>query len=303
MNLSSPAEVAKLLRRHNVVPKRRFGQNFLTDANVLNRIVEAGQLSDGGRVLEVGTGLGVLTGALAGKVGPTGKVVTFEVDRSLVPPLEETLRSFPQVELIVGDILGSDFAAIRSGQFCGATDVTVVANIPYNITTPLLTRVLENKEWIRNIVFLVQREVANRLIAKAGTSDYGALSVYAQFHAVVEIIAPVSRRVFVPAPDVESAIVRLRIRPEHLFPGIDEGLFFRIVRASFGQRRKSLLNALSGDPSLGWKRDQSAAALSAAAINPGRRGETLSLQEFAAIAAGSERCAVQALENSSTACS
>ena len=284
MNLSSPSEIARIMRRHQVAPKRRFGQNFLTDANTLSRIVAAGGLKPGDRVIEVGTGLGVLTQALAAMVGPGGKVVTFEVDKTLLPALVETLTGLSQVELLVGDAMEADLEAIREVHFENAAGIIVVANIPYNITTPLLIKMLEHKTWIRSIVFLVQREVANRLIAKAGTSDYGALSVFAQYHSVVEFVAPVSRRVFVPAPDVESAIVRLLPRPKSPFPDLDEELFFRVVRASFGQRRKNLLNSLSGDPKLAWSREEAATALAGAGIDPGRRGETLDLEEFARIA-------------------
>ena len=284
MNLSSPSEIARIMRKHKVAPKRRFGQNFLTDANTLSRIVAAGDLKAGDQVIEVGTGLGVLTHALANVVGPTGKVLTFEVDTSLVPALVETLAGLSQVELLVGDAMEADLSAIRAANLDISKTITVVANIPYNITTPLLIKMLEHKAWIRGIVFLVQREVANRLIAKAGTSDYGALSVFAQYHSTVEFVAPVSRRVFVPAPDVESAIVRLLPKADSPFPDIDESLFFGIVRASFGQRRKNLLNSLSGDPKLAWTREQAASALAGSGIDPGRRGETLNLDEFAQIA-------------------
>jgi len=205
------------------------------------------------------------------------------VDKTLLPALVETLTGLSQVELLLGDAMEADLEAIREVHFDNAAGITVVANIPYNITTPLLIKMLEHKTWIRSIVFLVQREVANRLIAKAGTSDYGALSVFAQYHSVVEFVAPVSRRVFVPAPDVESAIVRLLPRPESPFPDLEEELFFRIVRASFGQRRKNLLNSLSGDPKLAWSREQAATALAGAGIDPSRRGETLDLEEFARI--------------------
>ncbi len=290
MNLSSPATVAALLRQHGLHPRRRFGQNFLVDGNTLSKIVEAGGIKPGNRVLEIGAGLGTLTQALAEATGSDGQVVTVEVDRALLPVLTETVASLPQVKVVSADALELDWPAFTAERFAGdallaaqGRSVRVVANIPYNITTPLLTGLLAHKALFSVIVLLVQKEFAQRLAAAPATPDYGALSVFAQFHAQVEIVGVVSRRVFFPSPDVDSAIVRLTPQAAPIVVP-DEALFFAIVRASFGQRRKSLLNALSGDPALGWTREQSAAALQSANIDPQRRGETLSLAEFACLA-------------------
>ena len=283
MNLSSPAAVSALLKRHDLRPRRRFGQNFLVDGNTLAKIVAAGQVQPGDCVLEIGAGLGVLTAALAEAVTPTGRVAALEIDMDLLPALEETVGPLAQVTVVPGDAMALDWPAFLTQQF-GDAPVRAIANIPYNITTPLLAALLEQRTRLVCIVLLVQKEVAMRLAAKAGTSDYGALSVFAQFHSKVETVGIVSRRVFFPAPDVDSAIVRLT---PHLTPIVsvaDETLFFAVVRAAFGQRRKALLNALSGDPALGWSREQAAAALENAAIDPGRRGETLNLEEFARLA-------------------
>ncbi len=283
MNLSSPAAVSALLKRHGLQPRRRFGQNFLVDVNTLAKIVAAGKMEPGDAVLEIGAGLGVLTLALAQAVTPSGRVVALEIDRDLLPALAETVGELPQVEIVPGDALALDWPIFLQEKF-GAAKVSAVANIPYNITTPLLTTLLAHKTHFARIVLLVQKEVAARLAAKAGTPDYGALSVFAQFHAQVETVGIVSRRVFFPAPDVDSAIVRLTPYEAPPVAVEDETLFFAVVRAAFGQRRKALLNALSGDPALGWTREQATQALSAAAIDPGRRGETLTLAEFARLA-------------------
>ena len=281
MNLSSPAALAALLRRHGLHPRRRFGQNFLVDANTLAKIVTAGTLGPGDSVLEIGAGLGVLTGALAHAVTPAGRVVSLEIDHDLLPALMETVGELPQVQIVPGDAMALDWPAFLDEHFADASQVSVVANIPYNITSPLLTTLLGQRGRFARIVLLVQKEVAARLGAKPGTPDYSALGVFSQFHAQVETVGIVSRRVFFPPPDVDSAIVRLT---PHAAPPVavaDERLFFAVVRAAFGQRRKALLNALAGDPALGWSRERAAAALAAAEIDAGRRGETLSLEEFA----------------------
>lgn len=286
MNLSSPAAVAALLKRYGLHPRRRFGQNFLVDANTLAKIVGAGDVGEGDCVLEIGAGLGVLTQALAEAVGLDGQVVTIEIDRDLLPALTETVADRPQVRVVSADALTLDWPGFLRERFGNESPrVKVVANIPYNITTPLLTGLLASKDYFAVIVLLVQKEVAQRLGAAPGTPDYGALSVFAQFHAQVETIGIVSRRVFLPAPDVDSAIVRLTPYKSSPVPVADEAQFFAVVRAAFGQRRKALVGALSGDPALGWSRERAAVALATAGIDPQRRGETLSLEEFACLAA------------------
>ena len=283
MNLSSPSAVSALLKRHDLRPRKRFGQNFLVDANTLAKIVTAGGLQAGDAVLEIGAGLGVLTRALAEGVTETGQVVSLEVDRDLLPALAETVGELPQVRIVPGDAMALDWPIFLAETF-GDARVSAIANIPYNITSPLLTTMLDQKGRFTRIVLLVQKEVAARLGAKPGTPDYGSLSVFAQYHAAVETVGIVSRRVFFPAPDVDSAIVKLTPHAAPPIPVTDERLFFAVVRAAFGQRRKALLNALSGDPALAWTRERAAAALENAGIDPGRRGETLSLEEFARLA-------------------
>jgi len=283
MNLSSPASVNALLKRYNLQPRRRFGQNFLVDSNVLARIVDAGAVAEGGQVLEIGSGLGVLTQALAEVVTLSGRVVTVEVDRNLLPVLTETVGTLPQVRVVSNDALEIDWSTFIPQNF-GDRPIAVIANIPYNITSPLIATFLEQRARYSVIVLLVQKEVATRIAAPPGSPDYGAFSVFVQYHAEVDIVMTVSRRVFYPAPDVDSAVIRLKPRTKPPVDVADEALFSRVVRAAFGQRRKSLVNALSGDPTLGWERSKAAAAVDAAGIDPGRRGETLSMEEFARIA-------------------
>jgi 16S rRNA (adenine1518-N6/adenine1519-N6)-dimethyltransferase len=286
MNLSSPAAVAALLRHHDLHPRRRFGQNFLVDANTLAKIVAAGDVGLGDQVVEIGSGLGVLTQALAEAVGIDGQVVTIEVDRDLLPALTETVAPIPQVRVVSADALALDWPAFLAERFVvNGRGIKIIANIPYNITTPLLTTFLAHRPPFAVVVLLVQKEVAQRLAAAPATPDYGSLSVFAQFHARVETVGIVPRRVFLPAPDVDSAIIRLTPHPSPPVSVDDEKQFFAVVRAAFGQRRKALVGALSGDPALGWSRERASAALAQAEIDPSRRGETLSLEEFARLAA------------------
>jgi len=286
MNLTSPAAVSSLLRRHNFLPAHKLGQNFLVDANILAKIVAAGELQPGDSVLEIGTGLGVLTRALAEQVGPGGRVVTIERDRRLAPILAETVPSldFPQVAFVEGDALDVSIPdVVRDlSRADSARGIAVVANIPYSITSPLLARLMESALPFRVIVLLVQREVCDRLAASPGTSDYGAFSVFVQYYAEVEMVAAVSGTVFYPPPNVTSAIVRLRPRTAPIVTVTNTGRLFEIVQAAFQQRRKTLLNALSAD-SLGWGKARAQVILAGAGIDGMRRGETLSLEEFASI--------------------
>ncbi len=293
MNLSSPAAVSALLRRHSFLPAHRFGQNFLVDANTLARIVGAAELQTGDTVLEVGTGLGVLTRALAEQVGETGHVATIERDPRLGPLHAETLPDaiYPQVRHVRGDALEVEIEAALAQAPTSAIGrgAAVVANIPYNITTPLVARFLEHAPKFRLIVLLVQKEVGERMAAKPASDAYGAFSLFVQYHAEVEIVASVPPTVFYPQPKVTSAIIRLRPRTASPVQVDDSSLMFAIIRAAFQQRRKTLLNALSAE-SLGWNKTRAAAVLAGAAIDPQRRGETLSLADYARVAncAGNE---------------
>jgi 16S rRNA (adenine1518-N6/adenine1519-N6)-dimethyltransferase len=280
INLSSPADVAALLRRQGLRPKKRLGQNFLVDRNTLEKIADAAELTPGDRVLEIGPGLGALTRALAERAD---RVVAVEVDADLLPILRETLGDLPNVRIVHADFLALPLDAFLP-EHVGDRGVKVVANIPYYITSPILERLLAASARIERILLLVQKEVADRLTARPGTADYSSLTLFARYHAEVEVAGRVSRNVFYPPPAVDSAILRLRPRPEPAVRAADPGRLFDVIHAAFQQRRKTLLNALTGFSALRLARPDAEAALRAAGIEPQRRGETLSLEEFARLA-------------------
>lgn len=272
MNLTAPSQVTELLRAHGLRPRKRWGQNFLIDRNTLENVLRAAEVGPEDAVLEIGPGLGTLTRELAGRAR---RVVAVEIDPLLVGLLRtETVADLANVAVVQADALGLELAEVLGDERWKA-----VANIPYYITTPLIERLLEHRARLERIVLMVQREVAARLLAAPGSEEYGSLSVFAQYYTVPEITARVSRTAFLPPPGVDSAIVRLLVRPAPAVPVRDEGRFFQVVRASFEQRRKTLLNSLTTVP--GVTREVAAAALAGAGIDPTRRGETLGLVEFA----------------------
>jgi len=278
MNLTSIQQIKALLAEHGLRPKKRLGQNFLIDRNVLERIVDATGPGPGVNVLEIGPGLGVVTRELAWK---GARVVCVEADRALEPVLRDVLADAGSVEIVTQDFLKLDlpeFFALR-----GAGKWVVVGNLPYYITSPIITKLIEAKDSISAMVVMVQREVAQRLAAPPGSDDYGALSVFVQYHCDIRSVMKVSKNVFYPVPDVDSEALKLTVLAKPRVDVRDERLFFKITRAAFGKRRKTLLNALSSSEDLGWNKDHARAALESAGIEPERRGETLSLEEFALI--------------------
>lgn len=283
---ASPSITAELLRAHGLRPLKRWGQNFLCDRNVRDRIVRAAALRPEECVLEIGAGLGALTVGLA---QACAKVTAIELDQRLAPILEQTLAGCQNVRLVFGDFLQLDLAALWEEAFTPTSGEpehplrgVVVANIPYYISSPIVEALLAHKARLARIVLLVQQEFAARLLARPGTSDYGSLSVFVQYHAQVEDLGRVSPNVFLPRPEVSSAIVRLTPVLPSTVVVPEEALFFRLVRAAFGQRRKTLLNTLSRSRGLG--RAAAEEALARAGIDAYRRGETLSLEEFARLA-------------------
>jgi 16S rRNA (adenine1518-N6/adenine1519-N6)-dimethyltransferase len=279
-NLTSPAVIKSILLQHGLRPKKRLGQNFLIDRNVLNKIIDAAELGPDVSALEIGPGLGVVTRELAMRAG---HVVAVEADRELIPILNDVLADMPNAQVVNADFLRLDLDQFLTEHF-GKSKIAVVANLPYYITTPIITELIAVKERINHIVLMVQREVAQRLSAPPGGGDYGSITVFVRYHCELETMAQVSRNVFFPPPEVDSSLIKLTIRPEPPVQVKDESLFFAVVHAAFGKRRKTLLNALADAPGLALTKSEVEGVLIVAGIDPTRRGETLDLPEFAAIA-------------------
>ena len=260
-----------ILKTFNLRASKRLGQNFLIDAEVVQKIVEAAEISEGDEVLEIGPGIGTLTQGLL-EVG--AKVTAVELDKKLPAVLEKTLAGYENFKLVQGDILKVDLKNLMSKNF------KVVANLPYYITTQILLTLLEKKLPITKIVTMVQREVAERMTAAPGSKIYGALSVAVQFRSDARIAFDVQPTAFLPRPEVTSSVVVCDVKETDLKVA-DEDFFIKVVRAAFGQRRKTLLNSLTG---AGFPREVILQSLDAAEISPSRRAETLSLEEFAKLA-------------------
>jgi len=273
VRLTSPSQIRLLLLQFGLIPDKQKGQHFLADHNILENILRSADLSPHEGVMEIGSGIGTLTRALAQHAK---QVLTFELDAKLIPVIEKNLHGLHNIRLIHGDFLRQNLPELIHETF-GDMPFKVVANIPYAITSPILDRLFGVASGWTRAVLMMQREVAERLIAQPGTPEYSAISVFVQYHSRVEIVQRVPRTVFYPPPEVDSAIVRFTPLPKRL-PADDEKRLFRVVRAAFGQRRKTLLNALSGG--LGLPREQVETALRNAGIDPQRRGETLTLEEF-----------------------
>jgi len=273
-DLTSPVRLAALLARHGLYPRRRLGQHFLVDANVVTRIIAASGVGPAERAFEVGPGLGVATRPLAERAR---EVVALELDSRFLPVLEETLEGLDNVRVVRGDVLKADLTALL-----GAGPWQVVANLPYYLTTPAISRLLEQGELFDRITLMVQREVADRLSSPPGSKDYGSLSVYVQSRRRVRTAFPVSRTCFYPPPRVDSAVVVLEPLPAPLVPAGLEQQFSAVVRAAFGQRRKRLDNALAAG--LGLSRPQVHQVLQAAGVDSGLRAEQLAVAQFTGIA-------------------
>lgn len=276
MDLCNIEEIKALLGRHGFRFSKSMGQNFLIESWVPQDIADASGAGAGTGVLEIGPGIGPLTVQLARRAD---KVAAVELDRALLPILSETLADCPNVTVVPGDVMKLDLPALVAQQFAGLTPL-VCANLPYNITTPVLTLLLESGLFA-SITVMIQREVAQRICAAPGTGDYGAFSVFCQYHAGTELLFEVPPECFLPAPKVTSAVLRLTPRPAPACVH-DEKRFFRVVRGAFGQRRKTLLNALTSAFPL--SKDDLRACIEAAGLPADVRGERLGIEEFARLA-------------------
>jgi 16S rRNA (adenine1518-N6/adenine1519-N6)-dimethyltransferase len=285
MNLVSAAQTKALLKKYGFRFKKSLGQNFLVDEGVFRKIIQAAELSPQDLVVEIGPGLGTLTEGLAEEAG---QVIVVEIDQRLGPILQETLDNRENVRIHLGDVLKTKLDQLvlemSAGQFGpGGKRYKVVANLPYYITTPIIMQLLEEGHHLETMVFMVQKEVAERMVAEPGGKEFGALSVAVQFYCRAEIVTLVPKEAFIPPPEIESAVIKLSKRSEPAVAVTSAALFFRVVKAAFGQRRKTLLNALVNG-SFGLEKAKWTTLLSDLNIDSQRRGETLSLDEFALIA-------------------
>lgn len=275
MDLTSPKTIRQIQDKFGFTFKKGLGQNFLTSRDVLEDIVDAAEI-DGG-VMEVGPGFGVLTQELCERAK---KVVSVEIDERLLQVLEYTLSDYDNVKIVHGDVMKLDLKELIEKEF-GGKKISIAANLPYYITTPIITRLLEEKLPVNNIIVMVQKEVAERLSAREGTKDYGAITLLCRYYTEPEIITKVPASLFVPPPKVDSAVLRLRVLDEPRVKVKDEKIFFKTIKAAFSQRRKTLLNCLSS--AFPIAKDDISKLLTEAGIDPKRRGETLSIEEFAIV--------------------
>lgn len=280
MKVSMPGNAKTIMQKYGITLKKSLGQNFLVDANVLANIVRIAELDQDKGALEIGPGIGALTQQLA---ETAGRVVAVEIDQRLLPALRETLSPYDNVTVVHGDILKVDLGALFAEHFSGVRSVSVVANLPYYVTTPILMALLEARLPLENIVVMVQKEVAERIAAKPGSKAYGSLSIAVQYYGEAEVAAIVPPSVFIPRPEVDSAVIRLRIREQPPVAAADEDFLFNVVQAAFAQRRKTILNNMQARFGKEHK-DLILAAFAEASIDPARRGETLTLQEFCDLA-------------------
>ncbi len=279
--LYAPSTIAEIKARHDFRLSKNLGQNFITDRNVIDRIIEGAEIGRDDLVIEIGPGIGALTAAAAEKAC---KVVAVEIDRKLIPILSETLSEYDNIEIINSDILKTDVNEIvaksrQAGEF--SESVRIIGNLPYYITTAIIMKLLEDGTEAGSITVMMQKEVADRIKASPGGKTYGALSVAVQYYCEAEQVISVPKEVFVPKPKVDSAVLHLRVRKEKPVALTDEKAFFACIKSGFGKRRKTLLNSLTGV--YGLSKEDIGQALSRSGIDGMRRAETLSIEEFASL--------------------
>lgn len=278
--LGIPQNTIAVLQKYNFTFQKKYGQNFLIDSHVLEKIMDAAEIGKDDCVVEIGPGIGTMTQYLAERAG---EVVAVEIDKNLIPILTETLADYKNVSIINEDILKVDLNRIVEEKN-GGRPVKIVANLPYYITTPIIMGLFENHVPVKSITVMVQKEVANRMQVGPGTKDYGALSLAVQYYAKPEIVAIVPPNCFIPRPNVASAVIRLTCHEKKPVEVKDEKGMFALIRASFNQRRKTLANSLSNAQNLSLTREQVTEALESMQLSPTIRGEALTLEQFAALA-------------------
>lgn len=274
MNLTDVSTIKELLSRHGFHFSKAMGQNFLINPSVCPKMAELCGAAPGVGVLEIGPGIGVLTKELSARAE---RVAAIELDRRLPPLLRETLKGRPNVSIIEGDALKLNLAAILEREFPGM-EAVVCANLPYYITSPMIMHLLESRLPVKSVTVMVQLEAARRLCARPGTREAGAVTLAVHYYSEPKLLFPVSRGSFLPAPNVDSAVIRMDIRPEPPAGVRDEALLFRIIRLAFAQRRKTVHNAVGSDPAFG--KAHTADALSRAGLSPTARAEQLALEDF-----------------------
>ena len=275
--LGNPQNTIAVLQKYQFTFQKKFGQNFLIDTHVLDKIIRSAEISREDMVLEIGPGIGTMTQYLA---CAAGKVIAVEIDRALIPILEDTLDGYDNVRIINGDILKIDLAKLVEEEN-GGRPIKVVANLPYYITTPIIMSLFEGHVPLRSITVMVQKEVADRMQAGPGSKDYGALSLAVQYYAKPYIAANVTQNCFMPRPRIGSAVIRLERYETPPVAVKDERLLFGIIRASFNQRRKTLANGLKNSPELDFTKEEIEAAIEKLGKGASVRGEALTLGEFA----------------------
>lgn len=277
--LGNPKRTIEVLQKYDFVFQKKFGQNFLIDTHVLDKIISAAEITKDDFVLEIGPGIGTMTQYLA---CAAREVVAVEIDKALIPILEDTLQEYSNVTVLNEDILRVDIKKLAD-EHNGGKPIKVVANLPYYITTPIIMGLFEGDVPIESITVMVQKEVADRMQVGPGTKEYGALSLAVQYYAEPYIVANVPPNCFMPRPKVGSAVIRLTRHAEPPVEVVDTKLMFRIIRASFNQRRKTLANGLNNSPELSFGKEEIQRAIKACGFPEGIRGEALTLEEFAAL--------------------
>ena len=278
LKLYSPKTIKEIMNRYGFKFSKKFGQNFLIDKNIIDSICDKSEINDRDGVIEIGPGIGVLTYEMAKRAK---KVVAIEIDKKLIPILEENMKEFDNFKLYNSDIMKMDLNKLIKEEFNGM-NVKVVANLPYYITTPIIMKLLEEKLRIDKIVVMVQKEVAERFSSGPGKKSYGAITLAINYYAKEKIILDVPKSVFMPSPKVDSAVIELDIYDEPKVEVKDANLMFSIIKAAFSQRRKTVLNAISS-ANLGIDKDRIKKIFNENEFDPKRRGETFSLEEFAKI--------------------